>query len=96
MRSPLPLHSPALLPESWRRWEHAVDTMTHAAEAEDFQAVGMQLRECLVGFAGEVASDDLVPDGEQRPQAANVTEWTELLVGFVAGVPSSASCGRTS
>jgi len=87
---PVASQSAALLPESWRRWEHAVDTMMHAAEAEDFQAVGMQLRECLVGFAGEVASDDLVPDGEQRPQAANVTRWTELLAGFLASGPSSA------
>lgn len=79
----------ALLPESWRRWEHAGETMTTAAEAEDFQAVGMQLRECLVGFASEVASDDLVPAGEDRPQAANVSKWSELLANFLAAGSSS-------
>ena len=87
---PVAPHSAVLLPESWRRWEHAVDTMMSAAEAEDFQAVGMRLRECLVGFAGEIASDDLVPHGEERPQAANVTKWTELLAGFLAQGSSSA------
>jgi len=78
-----------LLPESWRRWEHAVDVMLEAAEAEDFQAVGMRFRECLVGFAGEVASNDLIPEGESRPQAANLTKWCELLANFLAPGPSS-------
>ena len=64
--------------------------MMGAGEAEDFQAVGMQLRECMIGFAGEVASDDLVPAGQERPQAANVAKWTELLAGFLAGGSSSA------
>jgi hypothetical protein len=92
---PVASHSAALLPESWRRWQHAVDTMLSAAEAEDFQAVGMQLRECLIGFAQEVASDELVPAGEQRPQAANASrdrtprgvprQWVEL--GEAAVVP---------
>jgi hypothetical protein len=87
---PVASHSAALLPESWRRWQHAVDTMLSAAEAEDFQAVGMQLRECLIGFAQEVASDELVPAGEQRPQAANASRWTELLAEFLASGSSSA------
>lgn len=81
--------SAELLPESWRRWEDAVDTMTSASEAEDFQAVGMQLRECLIGFAGEIASDDLVPSGDERPQAANVKKWTELLANFLAAGSSA-------
>lgn len=78
-----------LLPESWRRWGDAVDTMTRASEAEDFQAVGMQLRECLIGFAGEIASDDLVPSGAERPQAANVKKWVELLANFLAAGSSA-------
>lgn len=69
-----------LLLESWRRWN----------EAEDFQAVGMQLRECVVGFAGETASDELVPDGEQRPQAANVSKWMDLVANLLAAGSSSA------
>lgn len=78
-----------LLPESWRRWEDAVDAMTSASEAEDFQAVGMRLRECLIGFAGEIASDDLVPTGVPRLQAANVKKWTELLANFFSAGSSA-------
>jgi len=88
---PVAPRSEAMLPESWRRWEDAVDALHHAREAEDFQAVGMRLRECLVAFAGEVASDELVPAGEERPQAANVSRWCDLLANFLA---SGRSCER--
>lgn len=33
--------------EPWRKWEDAVETMRVAQEAEDFQSVGMRLREFL-------------------------------------------------
>ena len=63
-----------MLPGSWRRWEQAVEALSTAAEAEDFQAVGMRLRECLVSFVGEVADDHLVPEGEEQPQAVELSE----------------------
>ena len=63
-----------LLPGSWRRWEQAVEALSTAAEAEDFQAVGMRLRECLVSFAGEVADDHLVPEGEEQPPPVELSE----------------------
>jgi hypothetical protein len=66
----------ALLPTAWRLWEQAVEMMTTGREAEDFQAVGVRLRECLVSYAGEVASDDLVPEGEGPPKGG-----LTLLVG---------------
>ena len=33
-------------------------------EAENFQAVGVRLRECLISFINETADDDIVPEGE--------------------------------
>jgi len=74
----------ALLPGAWRRWEQAVEALTTAREAEDFQAVGVRLRECLVSFAAEVSADDLVPAGTDAPKRADVVGWTNLLANELA------------
>ncbi|MBS1675970.1 MAG: hypothetical protein JST08_01165 [Actinobacteria bacterium] len=79
-RPPVNEEAAALLPGGWRRWQQAVDALPGAHEAEDFQAIGVRLRECLVSFAAEVATDELVPDGETPPKAADVVGWTNLLV----------------
>lgn len=91
-RDTVPITEPAaaLLPGAWRRWEQAVEALQCAREAEDYQAVGMRLRECLVSFAGEIADDALVPEGTDRPQAANVKAWIDLFAGYVAGGPSES------
>lgn len=75
----------ALLPIAWRVWEQAVDAMTTGREAEDFQAVGVRLRECLVSFAAEIANPDLVPEGNEAPKRADVVGWTNLLAQELAG-----------
>lgn len=81
---PITADAAELLRESWRRWDRAVDTLSTASEAEDFQSVGMKLRECLISFANEIASDALVPVGSERPQQANVIGWAELLANELA------------
>lgn len=73
-----------MLPGAWRRWEQAVEALTTAQEAEDFQAVGVRLREGLVSFAAEIAADDLVPPGTDAPKGADVVGWTNLLANTVA------------
>lgn len=79
----------ALLPGPWRRWEQAVEALGTAGEAEDFQAVGVRLRECLISYAGKIANEDLVPDGEDLPKGADVVRWTNLLADRLA--PGSSS-----
>ena len=79
----------ALLPNAWRLWEQAVEAMTTSREAEDFQAVGVRLRECLVSYAVEVADDELVPEGMEAPKGADVVAWTNHLVQRLA--PGSSS-----
>jgi hypothetical protein len=69
-----------LIAGSWRRWQQAVDALGTAREAEDFQAVGVRLRECMVSFAEEISSDDLVGDGDDAPKGADVVGWTNLLI----------------
>lgn len=78
-----------LLPGAWRRWEQAVDALTTAAEAEDFQGIGVRLRECLVSFVGEVANPELVPHGREAPKSADVDGWTELLAETLAAGSSN-------
>jgi hypothetical protein len=86
---PLTPDAAALLPGSWRRWEQAVEAYEAGDEAENFQSVGVQLRECLVSFVGEVRSDELVPDGQDAPKAADFKGWAELLAGHLAAGASA-------
>lgn len=51
----------------------------------------MRLRECLLSFAGETRSDDLVPDGGSPPKASNFKAWSELLANFLAPGESASA-----
>jgi hypothetical protein len=86
---PLAESGASLLPNTWRLWEQAVDGMTTSREAEDFQSVGVRLRECMVTFASEIADPDLVPEGDETPKKADVVGWSELVVTYLAGGSSS-------
>jgi hypothetical protein len=79
-----------LLPGSWRRWQQAFDAYEQGDEAEDFQAVDVRLRECLVSFVGETTSDNLVPPGQVPPKKADVKAWTELLANTLAAGESAS------
>jgi hypothetical protein len=89
-RIPVELPAADLLPGTWRRWEQAFETYDDGDEAENFQAVGVRLRECLVSFIGETANDDLVPVGQEPPQGANFKAWSELLANTLASGESNA------
>ncbi|WP_380164822.1 hypothetical protein [Jannaschia sp. R86511] len=86
---PITDEAAGLLPRAWRLWEQAVESLDSGREAEDFQAVGVRLREAMVTYAGEVADDALVPEGDVGPKAADVVGWTNLLIAHVAEGPSS-------
>jgi len=86
---PINPNAASLLPGAWRRWDQAVEALGTAREAEDFQAVGVRLRECLVSFVSDVASEDLVPDGVTAPKGADVVGWTGLLADELARGPSA-------
>jgi hypothetical protein len=50
----------------------------------------VRLRECLVSFVGETTSDELVPEGTQRPKHGDFRAWTELLANALAAGESAA------
>ncbi len=63
----------------WRRWENAVDAIDTAREAEDFQAVGMKCRETLVDLAKALQRNVEVPEGQEKPKAADFVGWFTLI-----------------
>ena len=71
--------------EVFRRQEQAMDRHDSAVEAEDYQAVGMQLRECLISLVGAVRRRVTVAQGTDKPQDANFVSWSETLMEELCG-----------
>ena len=78
------------LAAAWRRWTQAAEALDQADEAEEFQAVGMRCRECLLAMVRAVASDSMVPPSQKSPKHADFPHWSELIANTVAGGPSAA------
>ena len=72
---------PSPFDEVFRRQEQAKHQYEHAVEAVDFQAVGMQLRECLISLISAVRRRIELHPTVERPKDASVKEWSNLLVG---------------
>ncbi|UEP47394.1 hypothetical protein LMA00_12135 [Burkholderia ambifaria] len=72
---------PTPFDEVFRRQNQATDLLERAVEAVDLQAVGMQLRECLISLiAAARRRIEVAVDGE-RPKDADVVGWNRLLTG---------------
>jgi hypothetical protein len=67
--------------EVFRRQNQAADLLERAVEAVDFQAVGMQLRECLISLVAAVRRRVEVDGADEHPKDAEVVGWSRLLVG---------------
>ena len=79
----------ARMPPVWRRWEQAAETLDMAHEAEDFQAVGMKCRECLLELVRSLSRPEMVPSGEDPPQGSNFSAWSGLISNNVAAGTSA-------
>lgn len=73
----------------WRRWEEASNALDAAEEAEEFQAVGMRCRECLIQLVRSVGKAEMVPEGQEVPQRSNVIGWAEYIANIVAAGDSA-------
>ena len=82
--APVPDAQQRRLAAAWRRWEQAASALDHADEAEEFQAVGMRCRECLLDFIAATANPEMVPEGQELPQRGNFLGWSELIANAVA------------
>lgn len=66
--------------EVFRRQEQAKERHDLAIEAEDYQSVGMQLRECLLSLVGALRRRVELSSNIERPQDANFAAWSEILM----------------
>jgi len=73
----------------WRRWEEASAALDAAEEAEEFQAVGMRCRECLIQLVRSVGKAEMVPEGQEAPQRSNVIGWSDHIANTVAAGASA-------
>ncbi len=71
---------PSPFDEVFRRQEQAKHQYERGVEAVDYQAVGMQLRECLISLVAAVRRKVETDPAADRPQDANVKEWSSLLL----------------
>lgn len=71
---------PSPFDEVLRREKQASDRHDRAVEAEDYQAVGMLLREALVSLLGALRRRTVIPEDIERPQDANFIAWTDVLM----------------
>ena len=80
---------PSPFDDVFRRQEQAKEQHAVAVEAEDYQAVGMHLRECLLSLVGALRRRVAVTGTGERPQDANFVAWSELLMDELCGGSSN-------
>jgi len=67
-----------------RKMVQASEAFDQADEAEEFQAVGMRCRECLLALIRELTSGSDIAEGEDLPKAADFPGWNERIANAVA------------
>lgn len=78
------------LSTSFRRIQQADAALMEANEAEEFQAVGMRCRECLLTIIRETATEDMIPDGQEAPKRGDFIHWSKLITATIANGSSSS------
>ena len=71
---------PTPFDEVIRRADQAEAKLDSAVEIEDFQAVGMLLRESLISLAQALRRRVPIQDHVEKPKDADFVAWTELLM----------------
>lgn len=74
------ISEPQPFDEVFRRQEQAKNRHDSGIEAEDYQAVGMQLRECLISLVTVLRRRVKISSSIEKPQDANFISWSEILI----------------
>jgi len=74
---------PSPFDEVLRRGEQASDRHDSAVEVEDYQAVGMLLRESLISLIGALRRHTEIPNNVECPQDSNFNGWIEILMNLL-------------
>ncbi len=72
-----------------RKILQASEAFDKADEAEEFQAVGMRCRECLLAFIGELIDYGDIAQGDDLPKAADFPAWNDRIANAVASGSSA-------
>lgn len=72
-----------------RKLVQASEAFDKADEAEEFQAVGMQCRECLLALVRELISNSDMAEGTDLPKMADFPAWSERIANVVASGSSA-------
>lgn len=64
-------------------------TYFNAEKVEDFQAVGMKCRECLLELVRKIREQITLPKDVEIPQSANFNGWCEIIANYVAAGASN-------
>lgn len=67
-----------------RKMLQASEAFDKADEAEEFQAVGMRCRECLLTLIRELTSGGNVGNGLDLPKAGDFPAWNDLIANEIA------------
>lgn len=67
-----------------RKVVQASEAFDQADEAEEFQAVGMRCRECLLALIEELAQGNDIGQDEGLPKAGDFVSWNERIANAVA------------
>ena len=71
--------NPSPFDEVLRRLDQAKQLFDRAIEAEDYQAIGMQLRECLISLTTALQRRVVISDQTETPQQANFAGWVNAI-----------------
>jgi ribosomal protein S27AE len=72
----------AFMRAPWRKWEQASESLKKSEEPEDFQAVGMRCRECLISMVKLMVRPEFVPSGSTPPKRGDVSAWCDLIANY--------------
>jgi hypothetical protein len=75
--------NPTPFDEVFRRQEQAKHRHDRAIEAEDFQSVGMQLRECLISFIAAMRRAANITSDVEHAQDSNFLAWSSVLMDML-------------
>jgi hypothetical protein len=82
-------NAPSPFDEVIRRMDQAEQKFGHAIEAEDYQSVGMLLREALISLVSALRRRSTIQDGTELPQDSNFLGWSDLLMNTLCGGASN-------
>jgi hypothetical protein len=75
----------------WRRWEQAALALASAQAPEEYQAVGILCRACLLAMVKMIASSEMRPASADQPKPADFVVRAARVAVWLAPEPDAAA-----